>query len=209
MSDFFFAFSVALGAMFPIINPIGHAPIFFMMTGDDAPSVRHRQAAMTSLYVFLILAISLFLGRFILGAFSITLDDLRIAGGILIGATAWNMLQNTSRITESENMAGEAKADISLTPMAMPILSGPGAMSLAVGMSHYGSAPVHYMGYVAGFFAVAAITWVSLRFAEHLVRIIGTTGIGALNRLLGFLILAIGVDLIVDGIRGVAGGSGL
>jgi len=56
---------------------------------------------------------------------------------------------------------------------------------------------------------VAAITWVSLRFAEHLVHLIGTTGIGALNRLLGFLILAIGVDLIVDGIRGVAGASGL
>lgn len=201
MSNFLFAFSVSLGAMFPIINPIGHAPLFYVMTLDDTIPFRRRIALKSSLYTFLILLVSLLLGNSLLRFFGISLDDLRIAGGFLVAATAWNMLHNSSSITESEHSAAEDKEDISLTPLATPILSGPGAMSLAIGMLSYGSSPYHYAGYVAGFAAVSFITWLSFRFSESLIQILSVNALGALNRILGFFIMAIGVDLIMTGIR--------
>ena len=93
------------------------------------------------------------------------------------------------------------KEDISLTPMATPILSGPGAMSLAIGLLTYGATPPAVAGYIAGFLAIGLMTWICLRYAEDLVRLISVNGVGALNRILGLLILAIGVALVAQGVK--------
>ncbi|MEO6846540.1 MAG: MarC family protein [Chthoniobacterales bacterium] len=199
--QFFIALTLCVGAMFPIINPVGHAPMFYMMTKVDTAAFRHRQALKTSLYVFLILFISMVAGSHILNFFGVTLADLRIAGGILIARAAWKMLGNSSRLTDAESDAAADKEDVSLTPMATPILSGPGAMSLAVGMLSYGHMPIDYLGYIVGFFIIGVTTWVCLYYSEGIVRILGINGTGALNRVLGFLILAIGVNLMVHGIK--------
>lgn len=201
MNEFFTALSLSVAAMFPIINPIGHAPLFYAMTRDDSPGFRHRMALKTSAYTFLILLVSLLAGEYILRFFGVSLDDLRIAGGIMIARAAWGMLNNDSRVTVDEHSAAQDKEDISLTPMATPILSGPGAISLAIGLISYGRSPVAYAGYVSGFLCIGILTLVSMRYADQLVRIISPNGVGALNRILGFFILAIGVNLIVDGLK--------
>lgn len=197
--DFLHAVVLSFAAMFPIINPIGHAPMFYVMTEALPREFRRRQAAKASFYTFLILAISLLAGHRVLQFFNLNIDDLRIAGGLLIARAAWMMLSNTSRITPDEGRAAADKEDVALTPMATPILAGPGAMSLAIGMVSYGDHPVRYGGYMAGFAAIALLTWVCLRYADTLVRVLGPNAVGALNRILGFFILAIGVDLIVEG----------
>jgi len=201
--EFLAAIAVSFGAMFPIINPIGHAPIFYSLTQDGTPDYRRRMANKTALCVFLILLVSLLLGHAILRFFGITIDDLRIAGGLLVARTSWNMLGNASRVTPAEHAAAEDKEDISLTPMATPILSGPGAMSLAVGLLTYGATPPACAGYIAGFVLIGLLTWFCLRYAEVLVRLISVNGVGALNRILGLLILAIGVDLVVEGVKAI------
>lgn len=202
MHEFATAFGLSFAAMFPMLNPIGHAPMFYALTESDSAGYRHRQALKASVYCVLILVISLLAGHYILEFFGITLDDLRIAGGILVGRTAWAMLGNDSRVTKVEHEAAQDKDDISLTPMATPILSGPGAMSLAVGLISYGRTPLAYGGYLTGFVALGVLTWVCLRWSDTLVRSISVNTIGAMNRILGFLILAIGVDLVVKGVRG-------
>jgi multiple antibiotic resistance protein len=203
LQEFLVAVSVAFVAMFPIINPVGHAPMFYSMTIGDSPGFRRRQAFKTSLYVFLILLVSLILGNNILRFFSITIDDLRIAGGLLVAHSAWNMLNNTARVTPAEGDAAMDKDDISLTPMATPILAGPGAMSLALGLLSYGHRWVQYGGYIVGCFLISLLTWVCLRYSELLVRVINVNAMGAINRILGLLILAIGVDLMVEGIKNI------
>ena len=85
--------------------------------------------------------------------------------------------------------------------MATPILSGPGAMSLAIGLLSYGATSVAVTGYIAGFLAIALMTWICLRYAEDLVRLISINAVGALNRILGLLILAIGVALVAQGVK--------
>ena len=201
VNEFLTALGVSVAAMFPIINPVGHAPMFYAMTLRDTPVFRRRMALKSSLYTFLILLVSLLLGNTILRFFGITIDDLRIAGGLLVARTAWNMLGNSSRVTQAEHEAAVDKEDISLTPMATPILGGPGAMSLAIGLLGYGATPTAIAGYVAGFLAIGLMTWICLRYAEDLVRLISVNGVGALNRILGLLILAIGVALVSQGVK--------
>ena len=200
MTDILHSIVVAFVAMFPMINPIGHAPMFYGMTSDDTPARRRVMSRMIGLYVFLILTVSLLFGNFLLSFFGVTIDDLRIAGGLLVAHSGWAMLGNQSRVTPDEHAAAKAKEDISLTPMAMPILAGPGAMSLAIGLSTYGQTFPHYIGFVLGFAAIALLTWICFRESDAMVRVLNVNAIGALNRVLGLFILAIGVNMVVKGV---------
>lgn len=203
LDAFWTALALSVGAMFPIINPIGHAPMFYAMTQGNSAGFRHRQALKTSIYVFIILVISLMLGDDVLRFFGINIDDMRIGGGLLVAYTAWGMLSNTSRVTPEEDSAAMDKNDISLTPMATPILAGPGAMSLALGLLSFGQSVTDYAGYITGFFLIALLNWVCMRYADSMVRVLNPNAIGALNRILGFFILAIGVDLMVRGVKDI------
>lgn len=201
ISIFLHSLLLSLGALFPIINPVGHAPLFYIMTISNSDAERKRLSFRIALYVFLILAISLLTGEYILRLFAVTINDIRIGGGLLVGASAWKMLGNTVNITDKEHTAALEKEDIALTPMATPILAGPGAMSLAIGLTSFGTAPISYVGYLTGFLCVGLITLGSFYFADTVAKWLGHNAIGAINRILGFLILAIGVDLIVTGIK--------
>jgi len=203
MTDILHSIAVAFVAMFPMINPIGHAPMFYGMTSDDTPARRRVMSGMIGLYVFLILTVSLLFGNLLLSFFGVTIDDLRIAGGLLVAHSVWAMLGNQSRVTPHEHAAAEEKEDISLTPMAMPILAGPGAMSLAIGLSTYGQTFPHYIGFVLGFAAIALLTWICFRESDATVRVLNVNAIGALNRVLGLFILAIGVNMVVKGVLDV------
>ena len=198
---FVHAFFLSLGAMFPIINPLGHAPMFYLMTVNDSIVERRRIARMTSFYVFLILATSLIIGQYILHFFGVTINDIRMGGGLLVAASAWKMLDNAKDITEVEQSAAMEKADITLTPMATPILAGPGSMSLAIGLTSYGHSPIHYIGYLVGFAALAVISVLCFYSSDYIAKYIGDNTLGAINRILGFFILAIGVDLMVTGFK--------
>lgn len=203
LQHFLAAFGLSFMAMFPIINPIGHAPMFYAMTQDDTLAFRRRIATRTAIYTTLILLLSLLVGEYILLFFGVTLNDLRIAGGLLVSAAAWGMLSNKSRITTTEHAAAVDKEDISLTPMATPILAGPGAMSLAIGLLTYGRTTFHYGGYIAGFLAIGTLTWVCLYYSDQFARVLSVNAMGALNRILGLFILSIGVNLITVGLQGI------
>lgn len=201
MHDFFNATIVSFAAMFPMINPIGHAPMFFGMTAGMSEDDRRKVALKSSFFATAILILSLLVGRFVLRFFGIDLDDLRIAGGILVAQAAWGMLNNKAKMTPAEHEAAEVREDISLTPLAIPILSGPGAISLAMGLLAYGDKAGDYAGYVFGFLLIGLLTWVCFLASGGIVRILGVNGTGALNRILGLFIMAIGVNLVADGIH--------
>src|SRR5215471_3992529 len=110
-------------ALFPIVNPFGGIPLFFSMTSGFAARDRNRTALKTAAYVFAILVIFMFFGRFVLNFFGISLPVLQIAGGLIVANTAWGMVIGHNRITPAESDEASVKEDISLTPMAMPMLS--------------------------------------------------------------------------------------
>jgi multiple antibiotic resistance protein len=192
-------------ALLPIANPLGGAPVFAALTADDDESTRRRQAIRTSLYVFGILATFLLAGRPILEFFGISVGVLRIAGGLIVAHTAWGMVNGTSRITPDEHAHGVAKDDVSFTPMAMPLIAGPGAIGVVIGIATASHGWEHLAGAVAGIAALSIVLLVCLLAGEGVLERLGASGLGALTRILGFLILAIAVQLVVAGIYSVTG----
>ena len=187
-------------ALFPIVDPFGGIPIFFSMTSTWTPEDRRRTAVKTGLWVFIILVAFLFFGRFVLFFFGISLPVLKIAGGLIVANTAWGMVTSHARITPAESREAEDKEDISLTPLAMPLMSGPGAIGVVMALAAHVDSAASYLGMVIGIAAVALSVLLFFWLGGPLVRRLGPSAVGAINKIFGFLILAIAVQLVWDGV---------
>lgn len=187
-------------ALFPIVNPFGGVPLFFSLTSVFPSGERNRTALRTAMYVILILVFFMFLGRFVLNFFGISLPVLKIAGGLIVANTARGMVTATSRMTTAESDEASTKEDISLTPMAMPILSGPGSIGVVMGLAAHADSAVSYLGMVIGIAGVGVAVYLFLRLGGPLVARLGPGATGAINRIFGFLILSIAVQLVWDGV---------
>jgi multiple antibiotic resistance protein len=187
-------------ALFPIVDPFGGVPIFFSMTSAWTAKARQRTAWKTGVWVFVILVTFLFFGRFVLYFFGISLPVLKIAGGLIVANTAWGMVTSHARITPEESHEAEDKADISLTPLAMPLMSGPGAIGVVMGLAAHVDSAASYLGMVIGIAGVALTVFLFFLLGGPLVRRLGPSAVGAINKIFGFLILAIAVQLAWDGV---------
>lgn len=187
-------------ALFPIVNPFGGIPLFFSLTSDFTANERNRTAVRTGFYVIAILAVFMFFGRFVLNFFGISLPVLDIAGGLIVANTAWGMVTGSSRITHEESSEAMTKEDISLTPMAMPMLSGPGSIGVVMGLAAHADSLLAYAGMILGILGIGVTVYLFLRLGGPLVKQLGPGAVGAINRIFGFLILAIAVQLVWDGI---------
>ena len=146
-----------------------------------------------------ILVIFLFFGRFGLIFFGISLPVLKIAGGRIVANTAWGMVTGDSRITAAESNEASTKQDISLTPMAMPMLSGPGSIGVVMGLAAHADSMTTCLGMVIGIVALGLAVYRFFRLGGPLVKRLGPGAAGAINRIFGFLLPAIAVQLIWDG----------
>ena len=187
-------------ALFPIVDPFGGIPIFFSMTSSWSAKDRNRTALKTGIWVFVILVTFPFVGRFVLHFFGISLPVLKIAGGLIVANTAWGMVTSHARITPEETHEAEDKEDISLTPLAMPLMSGPGAIGVVMALAAHVDSSASYLGMVIGIAAVALTVFLFFYMGGPLVRRLGPSAVGAINKIFGFLILAIAVQLVWDGV---------
>lgn len=186
-------------ALFPIVDPFGGIPVFFSMTSSWTPRDRYRTALKTGIWVFVILVTFLFFGRFVLHFFGISLPVLKIAGGLIVANSAWAMVTSTARITEAEAHEAEEKEDISLTPLAMPLMSGPGAIGVVMALAAHVDNWAAYIGMVIGIAGIAVSVILFFVTGGPLVRRLGPSAVGAINKIFGFLILAIAVQLVWNG----------
>ena len=159
---------------------------------------------MSSLWFVIILLAFFFAGVAILDFFGITINAMRIAGGLIIMSSGYTLLQG--KFTEGRAINKQvreetlAKDDISFSPMAMPMLSGPGSISLLIGM--YTENPDWSARFIiAGMvLALGILIYFILRSSPLLFRVLGVTGLKALSRIMGFLVMAIGIEFIINGI---------
>jgi multiple antibiotic resistance protein len=187
-------------ALFPIVNPFGGIPLFFSLTTSFPPGERNRTAMKTAFYVVAILVVFMLFGRFVLNFFGISLPVLKIAGGLIVANTAWGMVTGSSRMTHEENSEALTKEDISLTPMAMPMLSGPGSIGVVMGLAAHADNLFAYLGMILGILGIGLAVYLFLRLGGPLVKQLGPGATGAISRIFGFLILAIAVQLVWDGV---------
>src|SRR5690349_2729258 len=174
--------------------------MFFALTSKYTGSERRMTELKVALFVIGILVFFLLVGRFVLHFFGISLPVLNIAGGLIVANTAWGMVTSSSRVTVAESDEAMTKEDISLTPMAMPMLSGPGSIGVVMGLAAHADSTAAYLGMVIGIALIAVCVFLLLRLGGPLVNKLGPSAMGAINRVFGFLILAIAVQLVWDGV---------
>jgi multiple antibiotic resistance protein len=192
-------------ALLPIINPFASTPVFLAITEGDTELQRERQARRGCLYMVAILVLSLIGGTFIMNFFGISIPGLRIAGGLLVSGIGLSMLSSRNPAQEErERDAARAKRDISFTPLAMPMLSGPGSIAVTIGFTSLAQTPLDYAAIILGIVVVALISYLVLRVSSRIVLVIGINGMSALTKIMGFLLLCIGIQFVVNGVLGIA-----
>lgn len=192
----------AFVALFPIVNPVGGLAVFFALTADDSDSARRSAAARIAFYVIAILVAFALGGSYVLEFFGISLSALRIAGGLIVAHTAWTMVTASSKLTPAENAEAAQKDDIAFSPMAMPMLAGPGSIGVVMALAARPNPATWMVGIVIAVVAMGALIYLLLRVGAPLAKRMGPGVLAAIDRILGFLILAIAIELIITGIQG-------
>jgi len=192
-------------ALLPITNPFSTAALFLSITKGDSKEKRKRQALRACIYVFCILVSFLIAGRLIMEFFGISIPGLRIAGGLMVARIGLVMLKPHVDEVKTEAMENEAmeKDDIAFTPLAMPSMSGPGSIAVTIGLATQTHGAFDFLAIILGILIVTAICWVVLAASTKVVDFLGENGMNALCRIMGFLLLCVGVQFIVNGIIGV------
>lgn len=193
-------------ALLPIINPFSTAPMFLAITEGDTDDERREQARKAVIYMVCILVAFLVGGSFIMQFFGLSLPGLRIAGGILVAGVGMRMLypRDEGIQTRAERDESKRKQDVSFTPLAMPSLAGPGAISVTIGLTSLATGWLDFASIIVGILLVAVIVLATLRLSTKLVNVLGVNGLHAMTKIMGFLILCVGVQFIVTGVIGVA-----
>lgn len=204
-------FTTVLMAFFAIMNPVANAPLFVSLTDEMEAPTRRAVALRSVLLAFVIVSLFSIFGRAIFSVFGITLPAFRIAGGILVGLVGFHLLQGQSSSvhtpTDEDNAKSrDAALGVAISPLALPILAGPGtiatAMSYAAGTDMSGLLLV-----LIAFAIICVLTWIAFVSGEWLVRFLGQNAIKVVSRLMGLILAVIGVQMVIEGVRGAVAGS--
>jgi multiple antibiotic resistance protein len=181
---------LGLVTLLPLANPLTTVALFIGLSGDMTQAERERQSMLTGLYVFIIIIVAYYGGQAVMNAFGISIPGLRIGGGLIVSSIGFSMLfpkaalDDTVEVGEkSAELKRRATKDIAFVPLAMPTTAGPGtivpvAVSVLIGL----------------------LVWLCLRSADLIMRLVGRSGIEAISRLMGFLLVVMGVQFAINGI---------
>ena len=193
-------------SMLAIVNPLSAVPLFLTMTGTLAPAQRSatlRLAIATSIIILVVFGV---LGTWILQFFGITTDAFRITGGLLFLGIGSDMLQakrsrDTTTATEEEE--AEQRREIGIIPLGIPTLAGPGALTTVITLATQADTLAKRASVYLGIVVVMLVSWVILSVAPALFRRLGRTGLNVMTRIMGLIVMVIGTQFIIDGVRAV------
>lgn len=193
-------------ALLPVTNPPASAPAFLALTERMTPQRRLGQLRAACVFMVAVLVTFLVGGSLIMGFFGISIPGLRIAGGLMVAGIGSSMLTAAAdrRTAGAADGPPEGDRDIAFSPLAMPMLSGPGSIAVTLGLTSLAKTWLDYVAIAIGIVAVALIAYVTLRASGSIVALIGQVGMNALTKVMGFLLLCIGIQFIVNGILGIA-----
>ncbi len=210
----FQAIGLGLVLLLPLANPLTTVALLLGLSGNMTNEERNNQSLMASVYVFFIMTVAFYAGQLVMKTFGISIPGLRIAGGLIVAFIGFRMLfpqQSADEAPEVETKNRELRkktsANIAFVPLAMPSTAGPGTIAMIIssassikentlGFAHW----VLLVAPVTTFFAVSVILWVCLRSSTGIMKLVGKSGIEAISRLMGFLLVCMGVQFIINGV---------
>jgi len=198
-----------VGALFPIVNPLGSAPIFLVLTRGVSERGRARLARAIAVNGLILIVASVFIGTHILGFFGISIPVVQVAGGLVVVATGWTLLRHS----DDDDTAGDAKRPCNETnymrqafyPLTLPLTVGPGSISVAitVGANRPEGSEWRWpliTGLLIGAVVIALSVYLSYRFAERIAEVLGDTAMNVVIRLSSFILVCIGVQILWNGL---------
>ncbi|MGX1198081.1 MarC family protein [Parvibaculum sp. MBR-TMA-1.3b-4.2] len=200
--------ATCLAGYFAIANPIANTPVFIALTAGDSRRVKlqiARQSVLISLAVVVLFSVA---GKLIFELFGVTIAALRITGGILVAIIGFQMLQGHSSSAhvpeevEDEDVPAdvmEAQLSVAVSPLAVPMIAGPGTIATAVGFSAHPGFLSSIIS-ISAFAVIAAITYFSFQQARRIVHYMGTTNLTVVTRLMGLIVATIGVEMAMTGL---------
>ena len=199
-------FTTVFMAFFAIMNPIANAPLFMGLTEGLDTRTRRGIALRAVLLAFVVVASFTILGRQIFALFDITLPAFRIAGGILVGLVGYHLLQGQhssvhTPTAEDNSRSRDAALGVAITPLALPILAGPGTIATAMNFAADSTLP-EIVRVLSALALVCGLTLAVFIASNSLVRLLGQNAIKVVSRLMGLILAVIGVQMLIDGIRG-------
>jgi multiple antibiotic resistance protein len=208
---------LAVGALLPIVDPLGGAPIYLAMTAGLTPEERARMAKTVAVNSFLLLIASTLIGAYVLDFFGLSIPAVQVAGGIVVCAIAWSLLNspNSTPTLARNGTPAVAPDDLSqraFYPLTMPLTVGPGSISVALTLGANptpGVRPlvVTAMAHALGILIVAVSVYLCYRYADRILRKLGPTGTSVVVRLSAFILLCIGVQICWNGLHALLVGT--
>ena len=208
-------FVIVFATLFPVINPLGGAPIFLNLTQDCSVEVRKKLASSISINSFVMLIVAMLVGPQLLLFFGISLPVLKVAGGLVVAVMGWNILNDGS--SKSSNKDGDASGINDSTamrsvfyPLTLPLTVGPGSLATVIALVVNNKKSTGFdienelstiVGALLGICAVTLSIYVAYREASRIQRVLGENGTNVLMRLFAFILLAIGLQIIWGGIN--------
>jgi len=206
MNIFSNAFLLVYAGLFPIVNPIGSAPLFLGLTEFCTSEQRNGLALKVALNSFLLLLGSMFMGSHVLEFFGISLPVVRVGGGLIVTAFGWKLLNSEAPDASRAGDAGVHTVPESFYPLTMPLTVGPGSIAVAIGLGSQrpkGADLTELLllggGALAGVIAITLTVYFSYRFAQRLVTMLGTSGTHVVIRLSAFIMVCIGIQILWSG----------
>ena len=197
--------SVFMG-FFAIMNPVANVPIFLSLTADDDARTARAVARRSVLLAFAIVTVFAVCGKLIFELFGITLPALRITGGLLVLLIGFHMLQgnpsSVHQLSEEENRKSrDAALGVAVSPLAIPILAGPGTIVTAMSFSARGGL-AEMLVTIAAFAVLCLVTYLCFVFGERFVTFVGVGVLGTITRLMGLLLAVVGMQMVIEGVHG-------
>jgi multiple antibiotic resistance protein len=207
---------LVLGALIPIVNPLGGAPVFLAMTAGNDNATRNLLARQVAINSLILLLVSVFIGGFVLEFFGISVPVVQVAGGLLVSSMGWQLL--THGAAQPEPVADASGADVVATrafyPLTLPLTVGPGTISVAItiGANHRTSITSYLIASIAsivGAVIVCATVYACYRNSRRLGQLLGKSGTAVVIRLTAFILVCIGVQIVWNGVVALLGTVGM
>jgi multiple antibiotic resistance protein len=206
---FLTALLLVVGGILPIVNPVGSAPMFLAMTHGADEQTRAELAVKVAINSFLLIMGSLIFGAFVLKVFGLSIPVVQVAGGAVLCALGWNLLNSEQSTNTGTPIPGESMIMRAFYPLTLPLTVDPGALAVAVtiGANHAHGverATIAFLGGIAGTAIISASVWLAYRSAPRVAQWLGHTRVMVVLRLSAFIVLCIGVEIAWNGIKALA-----
>lgn len=214
--ELFQAVGIGLILLLPLANPLTTVAVMLGISGNMTKEQRNQQSLMACVYIFAIMTIAFYAGQLVMNTFGISIPGLRIAGGLIVAFIGFGMLFPSNETTDdSASLSNEDPAvskkrqkapNIAFVPLAMPSTAGPGTIAMIISSAASMTGDVGFSPWVlkvapvATFLAVSLVVWLTLKSSTSIMKWLGSSGIDAISRIMGFLLICMGVQFVINGV---------